>query len=431
MQLSLLRTFSHLSAGCIYPVQKRGVMSSAKSQSIFDLEAKHGAHNYKPLPVALERGEGIFVWDVDGRRYFDFLSAYSAVNQGHRHPKIIEALKKQADRLTLCSRATYSNVLGEYEKFMTNLFGYDKLLPMNSGVEGCESALKLARRWAYDVKRVPDNKAEVIFVEGNFWGRSLAAVSSSTDQECYGGFGPFMPGFKVIPYDDPGALEQVLNTNGNNVAAFMVEPIQGEAGVRVPKDGYLRKVAEICQRYNVLLIVDEVQTGLGRTGKRLCSDYENVRPDILILGKALSGGCYPISAVLCDDSIMLNIKPGQHGSTFGGNPLACRIAMAAVRVVEEENLASNAFKMGQLFHQQMHSLPSAIVKAVRGKGLLNAIEINNGYDAWELCIRLLENGLLAKTTHGNKIRFAPPLVIDESQMLEACSVIKHVFQCFT
>ncbi|KAL1237684.1 Ornithine aminotransferase [Trichinella spiralis] len=335
-------------------------MSSAKSQSIFDLEAKYGAHNYKPLPVALER----------------------AVNQGHRHPKIIEALKKQADRLTLCSRATYSNVLGEYEKFMTNLFGYDKLLPMNSGVEGCESALKLARR--------------------NFWGRSLAAVSSSTDQECYGGFGPFMPGFKVIPYDDPGALEQVLNTNGNNVAAFMVEPIQ-----------------------------DEVQTGLGRTGKRLCSDYENVRPDILILGKALSGGCYPISAVLCDDSIMLNIKPGQHGSTFGGNPLACRIAMAAVRVVEEENLASNAFKMGQLFHQQMHSLPSAIVKAVRGKGLLNAIEINNGYDAWELCIRLLENGLLAKTTHGNKIRFAPPLVIDESQMLEACSIIKHVLQCFT
>ncbi|KAH8242147.1 hypothetical protein KR026_006423 [Drosophila bipectinata] len=392
------------------------------SEAVFARENKYGAHNYHPLPVALSKGEGVFVWDVEGKRYFDYLSAYSAVNQGHCHPKIVKALTEQASKLALTSRAFYSDVLGEYEEYVTKLFGFDKVLPMNTGVEGGETACKLARKWGYLQKKIPANQAKIIFARNNFWGRTLSAVSASNDPSSYEGFGPFMPGFELIEYDNITALEESLKDP--NVCAFMVEPIQGEAGVVVPSDGYLKKVRELCTKNNVLWIADEVQTGLARTGKLLAVNYEEVQPDILILGKALSGGLYPVSAVLCNDSVMLCIKPGEHGSTYGGNPLGCRVAMAALEVLQEEKLAENAFKMGELLRSELSTLPKDVVSVVRGKGLLNAIVINEKYDAWKVCLKLKENGLLAKPTHGDIIRFAPPLVINESQMRESIEIIK-------
>jgi ornithine--oxo-acid transaminase len=400
------------------------------SQEIIALEDKYGAHNYHPLPVVLSKGEGVYVWDVDGKKYFDFLSAYSAVNQGHCHPKIIEALTKQASTLTLTSRAFHNNILGEYEQFISKLFGYDKVLPMNTGVEGGETANKLARKWGYTKKKIPTNKARIIFAKGNFWGRTLAAISSSDDPSSYEGFGPFMPGYDLIPYNDLLALEEELKDP--NVCAFMVEPIQGEAGVMVPDEGYLAGVRSLCTKYNVLFIADEVQTGIARTGKMLATDYEDARPDILILGKALSGGVFPVSAVLADDQVMLCIKPGEHGSTFGGNPLACRVAKAALEVVIEENLAENAYKLGELFRAQMEAIDSDMITLVRGKGLLNAIVIKpkNGIEAWDVCMRLRDNGLLAKPTHGDIIRFAPPLVITEAQLLECTEIIKKTILSF-
>lgn len=391
--------------------------------SYLALEEKFGAHNYHPLPVVLEKGEGIYLWDVEGKKYIDFLSGYSAVNQGHCHPKIIQALTNQAQKLTLTSRAFHNNLLGKYEQYITQYFQYDKVLPMNTGVEGGETAIKLARRWAYTKKGVPENKAKIIFAEGNFWGRTLAAISSSTDPSSYHQFGPFMPGFELVPYNNIKALEKALQDP--NVAAFMVEPIQGEAGVVIPDEGYLTKVRALCTQYNVLFIADEIQTGLARTGKMLACDHENVRPDILILGKALSGGALPVSAVLADDSIMMNIKPGEHGSTYGGNPLACAVAMAALEVLKEESLAENAEKMGQLLRSKIAELNSPYIKTIRGKGLLNAIVINhkNPDAAWELCLLLKDRGLLAKPTHGDKIRFAPPLIINEEQINESVSII--------
>ncbi|XP_053306413.1 ornithine aminotransferase, mitochondrial [Spea bombifrons] len=409
---------------------EKPVEESLTSEYVFDREAKYGAHNYHPLPVALERGEGIYVWDVEGRRYFDFLSAYSAVNQGHCHPKIVSALKAQADKLTLTSRAFYNDVLGEYEEYITKLFNYNKVLPMNTGVEGGETACKLARKWAYTVKGVPKYKAQIIFAAGNFWGRTLSAISSSTDPSSYEGFGPFMPGFKIIPYNDLPALERALQDP--NVAAFMVEPIQGEAGVIVPDEGYLTGVRKLCTAHNVLFIADEVQTGLARTGKMLAVDHENVRPDIVTLGKALSGGVYPVSAVLCDDEVMLTIKPGEHGSTYGGNPLACRVAMASLEVIEEENLAENARKMGELLRAELMKTPNDIVTSVRGKGLLNAIVIKQtkDCDAWKVCLRLRDNGLLAKPTHGDVIRLAPPLIIKEDEIRECIDIIHKTILSF-
>ncbi|KAJ8391812.1 hypothetical protein AAFF_G00085840 [Aldrovandia affinis] len=400
------------------------------AEEVYAREDKYGAHNYHPLPVALERGEGLHVWDVDGRRYCDFLSAYSAVNQGHCHPKIIAALHAQASRLTLTSRAFYNDVLGEYEEMITTLFGYDKVLPMNTGVEAGETACKLARKWAYNVKGIPKYKAKIIFADGNFWGRTMAAISSSTDPSSYEGFGPFMPGFELIPYNDIPALERALQDQ--NVAAFMVEPIQGEAGVVVPDPGYLTKVRELCTQHNVLFIADEVQTGLARTGRRLAVDHEAVRPDLVLLGKALSGGVYPVSAVLCDDEVMLTIKPGEHGSTYGGNPLACRVAIAALEVLEEEKLAENAEKMGQILRTELRKLPIDIITKVRGKGLLNAIVIKEteGYDAWKVCLRLRDNGLLAKPTHGDIIRLAPPLIIKEDEVMESVDIIKKTVLSF-
>lgn len=397
------------------------------SHQAIELEEAYGAHNYHPLPVVLSKGEGVHLWDVEGKRYFDFLSAYSAVNQGHCHPKIIEALINQAKKLTLTSRAFHNDVLGKYEKFITEFFGYDKVLPMNSGVEACETAVKLCRKWAYNVKGLVDKKAKIIFAEGNFWGRSLAAISASTDPSSFKGFGPFMPGFIIIPYNDLNALEEALKDP--DVAGFMVEPIQGEAGVVVPEEGYLKKAQDLCKSNNVLFIADEVQTGIARTGKLLACDHESVKPDILILGKALSGGVYPVSAVLARDEIMLTIKPGQHGSTFGGNPLGCEIAMAALKVVKEENLAENAQKLGEIFRKRMMELQqkSPLVKLVRGKGLLNAVVINDSSEsetAWNICLSLKENGLLAKPTHGNIIRFAPPLVMTEGQLHECCDIIE-------
>lgn len=401
---------------------------SAKTNIYLQLEEKYGAHNYHPLPVVLEKGQGVFLWDVDGKRYYDFLSGYSAVNQGHCHPKIVHALTEQAKKLTLTSRAFYNNLLGEYEKFITAYFGYDKVLPMNTGVEGGETALKLARRWAYEKKGVPENKAKIIFAEGNFWGRTLAAISSSTDPSSYKGFGPYMPGFEVIPYDDTHALEQALQDS--HVAAFMVEPIQGEAGVVIPADGYLQKVRELCTQYNVLFIADEIQTGLARTGKMLACDHENVRPDILILGKALSGGLLPVSAVLADDDVMLNIRPGEHGSTYGGNPLACAVVIAALTVLKEENMAEHAEAMGVLLRSELANLQSPYIRAIRGKGLLNAIVIKhpNPDASWDLCLALKDRGLLAKPTHGDKIRFAPPLVITTEQVLECVAIIGEAFK---
>ncbi|XP_030079565.1 ornithine aminotransferase, mitochondrial [Drosophila hydei] len=395
---------------------------TSRSEAVFAREKKYGAHNYHPLPVALSRGEGVHVWDVEGKRYYDYLSAYSAVNQGHCHPKIIRALTEQSQKLALTSRAFYSDVLGEYEEYITKFFGYDKVLPMNTGVEGCETACKLARKWGYVKKQIPENKAKIIFARNNFWGRTLAAISASNDPSSYEGFGPYMPGFELIDYNNLAALEQALQDP--TVCAFMVEPIQGEAGVIVPDEGYLRKVRELCTKHNVLWIGDEVQTGLARTGRMLAVDYEEVRPDILILGKALSGGIYPVSAALCNDEVMLCIKPGEHGSTYGGNPLGCRVAIAALEVLQEERLAENAFKMGQLLRTELSKLPKDVVSVVRGKGLLNAIVINAKYDAWEVCLKLRDNGLLAKPTHGDIIRFAPPLVITEAQMLESIDIIK-------
>jgi ornithine--oxo-acid transaminase len=366
-----------------------------KSELIFAREDKYGAHNYHPLPVAISKAKGIFMWDVEGNRYFDFLSAYSAVNQGHCHPRIVEAMREQAGRLTLTSRAFYNDVLGEFEEYLTKLLGYDKVLPMNTGVEAGETSIKLARKWGYDVKGIPKNEAVVVFAGENFWGRTLAACSSSTDPSCYTGFGPFMPGFKIIPYNDLQALEQVCKNF--NVCAFMVEPIQGEAGVVVPVEGYYRGIRNICSKNKVLWIADEVQTGLARTGKRLCVDYENVKPDILVLGKALSGGVMPVSAVLANDEVMLVIKPGEHGSTYGGNPLGCKVALTAMQVLEDENLAENSMIMGNLFRSELvKQMPVEVVTKVRGKGLLNAIEINKDYEACELSIRLRNHGLLAK-----------------------------------
>jgi len=387
-------------------------------------ELKYSAHNYHPLPVVLERGQGVYLWDVEGNRYYDFLSGYSAVNQGHCHPKIIGALVAQAQKLTLTSRAFHSDLLGEFAQYITGYFGYDKVLPMNSGVEAVETALKLARRWGYDKKGIPPDQAKIISVEGNFHGRTLNVVSFSTDPSSREGFGPFMPGYEIIPYNDLRALESALQDP--NVAGFLVEPIQGEAGVHVPDAGYLAKAYELCKRANVLFIGDEIQTGLARTGKMLACDHENVKPDILILGKALSGGTMPISAVLADDAVMLCIKPGEHGSTFGGNPLACRVAIAALEVLVEENLAARAAELGQYFREQIAALNHPNIRQVRGKGLLNAIVIDhrNPNAAWEFCLRLKENGLLAKPTHGDKIRLAPPLVITKEQLDECVKIIK-------
>ena len=404
-----------------------------KDNLYIEKESKYGAHNYHPLPVVLSKGEGLFVWDVNDKKYYDFLSAYSAVNQGHCHPKIIKALNDQANILTLTSRAFHNNILGDYEKYITNLFGYDKVLPMNTGVEGGETANKLARKWGYLKKGIEENKARIIFANGNFWGRTLAAISSSDDPSSYKGFGPYMPGYSLIPYNDLDALENELKDK--NVAAFMVEPIQGEAGVIVPDDGYLAGVRKLCTKYNVLYIADEVQTGIARTGKMLASDYEDARPDILILGKALSGGVLPISAVLADDDIMLCIKAGEHGSTFGGNPLACKVAQSALEVVIEEDLAKNAAELGEVFRSELRERLSAnkLVKLIRGKGLLNAIVINDTEEsstAWNICLALRDNGLLAKPTHGNIIRFAPPLVINKKQLLLCIDIIVNTLNTF-
>ena len=396
------------------------------SEEIIKIEHLYGAHNYHPLPVVLKRGEGVYLWDVEGKKYFDFLSAYSAVNQGHCHPKIISALIDQSKELTLTSRAFHNNVLGEYEKFITGIFGYDKVLPMNTGVEGGETAIKLARKWGYEIKKIPKNKAKIIFVEGNFWGRTLGAISSSTDPSSTNGFGPFMPGYEIIPYNDLKSLEKSLKDP--NVAGFMVEPIQGEAGVVVPDENYLPEAFKLCKKNNVLFIADEVQTGIGRTGKMLCCDHFGIKPDILILGKALSGGVFPVSAILSSNEIMLTIKPGEHGSTFGGNPLACKVAIAALNVIKEEELARNADKLGIIFREKLNKyiIGSSIVQSVRGKGLLNAIIINDDNDsniAWNICLKMASKGLLAKPTHGNIIRFAPPLIINKNQLDNCITII--------
>lgn len=403
-----------------------------KSAELIALEENFGAHNYHPIPVVLDKGEGVYVWDVEGKKYFDFLSAYSAVNQGHCHPRIVKALTTQAQKLTLCSRAFYNSQLGEYEKFITEFFGYDKVLPMNTGVEGGETAVKLARRWAYDVKGVKENQAKIVFAKGNFWGRTLAAISSSNDPSSFKGFGPFMPGYELVDYNDLTALENAIKDP--NTAAFMVEPIQGEAGVIVPTEGYLKGVRNLCTKYNVLFIADEVQTGLARTGKMLACDHDGVKPDILVLGKALSGGILPVSAVLASNEIMLTIKPGEHGSTYGGNPLACAVAMEALKVLKDEKLAENSEALGIIFREEMNKLKNStdIVTAVRGKGLFNAIVIKekNGKTAWDVCIKFAEAGLLAKPTHGDTIRFAPPLVITKDQLLEGVDIIKSVILSF-
>jgi ornithine--oxo-acid transaminase len=403
-----------------------------KSERLMELEDKFGAHNYKSIPVVLEKGEGVHVWDVEGKQYFDFLSAYSAVNQGHCHPRIVKALITQAQKLTLSSRAFYNSMLGEYEKFITSYFGYDKVLPMNTGAEGDETAMKLARRWAYDVKGVKENHAKLVFAKGNFMGRTLAAVSASSDPSSYGGFGPFMPGYELVEYNNLAALEAAIKDP--NTAAFFVEPIQGEAGVVVPDEGYLKGVRELCTKYNVLFVADEVQTGLGRTGKMLACDHENVKPDILILGKALSGGVLPVSAALANDEIMLTIKPGEHGSTYGGNPLACTVTIEALKVLKEEKMVENSERLGKIFRTEMNKLKEEtdLVTAVRGKGLFNAIVIKerNGKTAWDVCLKLAENGLLAKQTHGDIIRFAPPLVITEEQLMVCISIIRKVILSF-
>ncbi|MEI6753186.1 MAG: ornithine--oxo-acid transaminase [Paludibacter sp.] len=404
------------------------------STDLMELENKYGAHNYHPLPVVLDRGEGVFVWDVEGKKYYDFLSAYSAVNQGHCHPKIINTLVEQAQKLTLTSRAFYNSRLGEYERFVTEYFGYEKVLPMNTGAEAVETTLKLCRKWAYEKKGLAENTAQIVVCENNFHGRTTTIVSFSVDPDAYTNYGPYTPGFIVIPYNDVDALEKVLNGN-NNIAGFLVEPIQGEAGAYVPDVGYLKKCYELCNQHNVLFIADEVQTGIARTGKLLACDYENVHPDILILGKALSGGAYPVSAVLSSNEIMDVFHPGQHGSTFGGNPLAAAVAISALEVVKDENLAENAFTLGEIFRDELRMVcnNSRIASFVRGKGLLNALVINNeGHKnlAWDICLKLLENGLLAKPTHTNIIRFAPPLVITRKQLLDCVEIIRNTIQAF-
>ncbi len=403
---------------------------SSKTQHYLTLEEQFGAHNYHPIPVVLERGEGVYLYDVDGNRYFDFLSGYSAVNQGHCHPRIIKALTTQAQKLTLTSRAFHSNLLGEYAQYITNYFGFDKVLPMNTGVEGGETAIKLARRWGYVKKGIPENEARIVFAEGNFWGRTLAAISSSTDPSSYHQFGPYMPGFDIVPYNDLAALEQAFQDS--NIAAFMVEPIQGEAGVVVPDEGYLKGVRALCDQYRVLFIADEIQTGLCRTGKMLACDHEHVKPDILILGKALSGGTMPVSAVLANDEVMMNIHPGEHGSTYGGNPLACAVAMEALQVLKDEHMADNAATLGVWFRTALQQLDSPLIASVRGKGLLNAVVINhpNKDAAWEICLQLKAHGLLAKPTHGDKIRFAPPLCITQEQLEKCVSIIASVLEAF-
>jgi|TARA_B100001245_G_scaffold44121_1_gene28484 ornithine--oxo-acid transaminase len=397
------------------------------SSKAINLENKYGAHNYHPLPVVLSKGEGVYVWDVEGKKYFDFLSAYSAVNQGHCHPKIINSLIEQSKILTLTSRAFYNDVLGEYEEYVTKYFNYDKVLPMNTGVEGGETANKLARKWGYLIKGIEENKAKIIFANGNFWGRTLAAISSSNDPLSYKDFGPFMPGYELVPYNDLNSLEEAFQDS--NVCAFMVEPIQGEAGVVVPDEGYLAGVKKLCSQYNVLFMADEVQTGIARTGKMLATDYEDARPDVLILGKALSGGVLPVSAVLADDEIMMCIKPGEHGSTYGGNPLACAVAKTALKVIKDENLEENAMLMGNYFRKKMNDLAkeSDLVNLIRGKGLLNALVINDSEDSstgWDICLQMKEKGLIAKPTHGNIIRFAPPLVINKKEIDESCQIIR-------
>ena len=397
------------------------------SSKAINLENKYGAHNYHPLPVVLSKGEGVYVWDIEGKKYFDFLSAYSAVNQGHCHPKIINSLIEQSKILTLTSRAFYNDVLGEYEEYVTKYFNYDKVLPMNTGVEGGETANKLARKWGYLIKGIEENKAKIIFANGNFWGRTLAAISSSNDPLSYKDFGPFMPGYELVPYNDLNSLEEAFQDS--NVCAFMVEPIQGEAGVVVPDEGYLAGVKKLCSQYNVLFMADEVQTGIARTGKMLATDYEDARPDVLILGKALSGGVLPVSAVLADDEIMMCIKPGEHGSTYGGNPLACAVAKTALEVIKDENLEENAMLMGNYFRKKMNDLAkeSDLVNLIRGKGLLNALVINDSEDSstgWDICLKMKEKGLIAKPTHGNIIRFAPPLVINKKEIDESCQIIR-------
>jgi ornithine--oxo-acid transaminase len=405
-------------------------MSKMTPQDYMDRESKYGAHNYHPLPVVLDSGEGVYVWDVEGKRYYDFLSAYSAVNQGHCHPKIVNALIEQAKKLTLTSRAFYNSSLGEFEQFVTEFFGYDKVLPMNSGAEADETALKLCRKWAYEKKGIADNCAKIVVCENNFHGRTITIISMSTDPDSFKGFGPYTPGFVTVPYNDIPALEKALQDP--DVAGFLVEPIQGEAGVYVPDDGYLKKASEICKKNNVLFIADEVQSGLARTGKMLACDHEDVRPDILILGKAISGGVFPVSCVLADDDIMLCIKPGEHGSTYGGNPVACKVAIAALTVLKEEKLEENSEKMGAIFRKEMSAFEHPMVKLVRGKGLLNAIVIEpkDGKTAWDVCLAMKDNGVLAKPTHGHIIRFAPPLTITEEQLMDAISLIKKSLMQF-
>jgi len=405
-------------------------MAKMTPQDYMEREGKYGAHNYHPLPVVLERGEGVFMWDVTGKRYYDFLSAYSAVNQGHCHPKIVNALCEQAKKLTLTSRAFYNNILGEYEEFITKYFGYDKVLPMNSGAEADETAIKLCRKWAYKVKGIAAEQAKIIVCDGNFHGRTVTIVSMSTDPESYGGFGPFTPGFIKINYDDLASLEEALKDP--NVAGFLVEPIQGEAGVYVPHDGYLKKAYDLCKKNNVLFIADEIQTGIARTGKMLACDHEGVHPDILVLGKAISGGTCPVSCVLANDEIMLTIKPGEHGSTYGGNLIACAVSIAALTVVKEEKLTENAERLGKIFRSELEAFHHPMIELVRGKGLLNAVIIkpHNGKEAWDVCLALAERGLLAKPTHGHIIRFAPPLVITEAQIRECIDIIKTTLDTF-
>jgi len=406
------------------------MQTTTKSQYLIDLEDKHGAHNYHPLPVVLERGDGVFLWDVEGKKYYDFLAAYSAVNQGHNHPKITKALIDQVQKLALTSRAFHNNVLGEYEKFITEFFGYDKVLPMNTGAEGVETAMKLARRWGYEKKKVAENSAKIIVCENNFHGRTISIISASTDPDSYGNFGPFTPGYVKIPYNNTSALAEALKDK--NVVGFLVEPIQGEAGVVVPDEGYLKTCAEMCKAANVLFIADEIQTGIARTGKMLACDHENVRPDVLILGKALSGGLYPVSAILADDEIMLCIKPGQHGSTYGGNPLACKVAIAALTAVVDEKMAENSEALGELLRKELKAIKTDMITTVRGKGLFNAIVIKekNGKTAWDVCLKMAENGLLAKPTHGDIIRFAPPLVITKEQIMDCVQIIKRSIESF-
>lgn len=405
-------------------------MTKMTTQDFMKREEQYGAHNYHPLPVVLDKGKGVYVWDVEGKQYYDFLSSYSALNQGHCHPELVKAMSKQAEKLALTSRAFYNSVLGEFEEYITGYFGYDKVLPMNTGVEADETAIKLCRKWAYKQKGITENQAKIIVCENNFHGRTITVVSMSTDPDARKDYGPYTPGFKTIPYNDTEALERELEDP--NVAGFLLEPIQGEAGVIVPDDGYLRKAYDLCKKHNVLFIADEVQTGMGRTGKILACDHEEVRPDILILGKAISGGMYPVSAVLADDNIMLTIQPGEHGSTFGGNPIAAKVAMAALEVVKKENLAENAEKMGKIFREELKKIQSDMITKIRGKGLLNAVVIKpkNGKTAWDVCVSMKENGVLAKPTHGDIIRFAPPLIITEKQLNEAMDKIRETLSEF-